>query len=140
MKNGWGIIDLIFLILFLSIIFSVIFPVSKRWIDKILVDSEIKEITSSIRYAKYLSYAFKDKVIVNLSKSIMIKTPNEIKEKGKLSLINVKFFGNKDQGYFAFSHGIPYESGKMAIYFRGTKIATVTVMPITGLIKVEQRW
>lgn len=140
MKNGWGMMGLIFLIFFLSIIFSIIFPISKQWIDKMIVNSEIKEITSSIRYAKYLSYAFKDKVIIDFSKGIRIKTPNETKEKGKLSLINVKFFDTKDHDYFAFSRGIPYESGKMIVYFRGTKIATITLMPITGLIKVEQRW
>jgi Tfp pilus assembly protein FimT len=135
MKNGWSFVELLVLMVFLSILFSIIFPISKRWIDGMIVHSEIQKIVSFVRYTKYLSYGLKEGVTIDFSKSIKIITSNGSKEKGQLSFVDV----NGCQS-FAFSKGVPYISGTMKVYFKGSRIATITVMPVTGLIKVEERW
>lgn len=135
MKNGWNFIELLILMVFLSILFSIIFPISKRWIDGVIVHSEIQKIVSSLRYVKYLSYDSKGKVTINFSKTINVVTSIGSKEKGQLSFIDVGGCSS-----FAFSKGVPYVSGTMKVYFRGSRIATITVMPVTGLITVEERW
>ena len=135
MKSGWSFVELLVLMVFLSILLSIIFPVSKKWIDGMIVHSEIQKIVSFVRYTKYLSYGLEDKVKIEFSKDIKIITSCESKEKGRLSFVDV----NGCQS-FAFSKGVPYISGTMKVYFRGSKIATITVMPVTGLIKVEEGW
>ncbi|MGC8683367.1 pilus assembly FimT family protein [Athalassotoga sp.] len=135
MKSGWSFVELLVLMVFLSILLSIIFPVSKKWIDGMIVHSEIQKIVSFVRYTKYLSYGLEDKVKIEFSKDIKIITSYGSKEKGRLSFVDV----NGCQS-FAFSKGVPYISGTMKVYFRGSKIATITVMPVTGLIKVEEGW
>ncbi len=135
MKSGWSFVELLVLMVFLSIFLSIIFPISKRWIDGMIVHSEIKKIVSFVRYTKYLSYTLKDRVTIDFSTGIKILNSKISKEKGNLSFVNV----GRCQT-FSFSDGVPYVSGTMKVYFRGSKIATITVMPVTGLIKVEEGW
>ncbi len=135
MKSGWNFVELLVLMAFLAIFLSIVFPISKRWIDGMIVHSEIQKIVAFVRYTKYLSHNLKDKVTVNFSKDIKILNSNVSEEKGHLSFVNVAGCQS-----FAFSDGVPYVSGTMKVYFRGSKIATITVMPVTGLIKVEERW
>ncbi len=135
MKDGWNFIELLVLMAFLAIFLSIAFPISKRWIDGIIVHSEIQKIVAFVRYTKYLSDNLKDKVMISFSKDIKIVSSKVSEEKGHLTFVNV---GGCQS--FAFSNGIPYVSGTMKVYFRGSKIATITVMPVTGLIKVEERW
>jgi Tfp pilus assembly protein FimT len=135
MKNGWTLIDLLILMVFILTLFSVIFPVSKRWIDKVLVFTEVRSVSESLRYAKMPSYTGNNNVEVQLSKSVKIISGKNSYEKEKLSLIN--FDGIKT---VAFAKGVPYISGTVKIYFRGTRVATLTVLPITGLINVEWGW
>ncbi len=135
MRSGWTFIEIIVLLVFLSVIFSIIFPISKKWMDKTIVYAEIKNVSENVRWAKVFSYILKDKVEIDISQKIKISSKRGIDEKD-----GPKFIELIGSTHFAFSKGIPYNSGTMKIYFKGTKIGTLTVLPVTGLINVELGW
>lgn len=145
MNSGYTFVELLIFIVLLSFLFLIIFPLSKNWMDKIMAKSEVEKITSSIRYAKFLSAKLKSKVTVRISQNIKIITQNSVIEKGKLNLVVPKtelIYKNSNVD-FAFSNGIPYYpdlTGKIKIYFRNSQIATVILRPVTGILVVEWGW
>ncbi|HEU24760.1 MAG TPA: hypothetical protein ENO32_06595 [Mesoaciditoga lauensis] len=136
---------MLILILILSLLLSVIFSLSKNWIDRMIARAEVNRLVSSIRYAKFLSAKSKGKVTVRISKEIKIITPSGYIDKGKLSLIDPKtemvYKGSNVD--LAFSNGIPYYpdlTGKVKIYLKNSQIATVVLRPVTGVVRVEWGW
>ncbi|BBJ28296.1 hypothetical protein ATHSA_1203 [Athalassotoga saccharophila] len=143
--KGYTLVELIILILILSLLLSIIFPLSKHWIDRIIARAEVNKIVSSIRYAKFLSANLKGKVTVRISKEIKIITPSGYIDKGRLSLIvpKTEMIYKGSNVDLAFSNGIPYYpdlTGKVKIYLRNSQIATVVLRPVTGLVRVEWGW
>ncbi len=143
--RGYTLVELLILILILSLSLSVIFPLSRTWVDKIIARSEVNKIVSSIRYAKFLSVKLNGKVTVRISKEIKIITPSGHIDKGRLNLVipKTEMIYKGSNVDLAFSNGIPYYpdlTGRVRIYLRNSQIATVVLRPVTGIVRVEWGW
>jgi hypothetical protein len=131
MRKGYSFAELIVYLALLSVFFSILVPALWNFAPDLMFKSDVQDAEHLIKYARQISLLENNKSVFSFEDNKMyVKIGNKIVKERKVRISNV--FGKKT---FAFSRGIPYESGKIFLSFKDEK-ACLTLQPVTGTLKI----
>ncbi len=131
MKRGYSLAEMMVYLALIATFLSFLVPSMEGTKRRLTFLTDIESVEHFIRYARQIS-------AMKMCKSAVIVKKGEVVlyVGGKLTKRRRIFCRVDGNRAFAFSKGIPYVSGKMRLTF-DKKIISLTVLPITGMIKAE---